>query len=139
MTTAVAAAASVPFSSTAMKASWSTSVIASGTDDMAEKSASNLLAALERSKETTLARFIYALGIREVGEATARGLANHFGTLEAIEQAERLDLQRPALGLGTVALEANVGQGERPSLHRDGRSALGAVIVWWRIDRAHDF
>ncbi len=54
---------------------------------MGEKSADNLLAALEESKQTTLARFVFALGIREVGEATAVNLANHFGTWEAIASA----------------------------------------------------
>jgi DNA ligase (NAD+) len=53
-------------------------------DRMAEKSAANLIAAIDRSRETTLARFIFALGIRNVGEATARDLANHFGTLERL-------------------------------------------------------
>jgi DNA ligase (NAD+) len=51
---------------------------------MAEKSASNILAAIEHSKQTSLARFIYALGIRNVGEATAKDLARHFGNLEAL-------------------------------------------------------
>jgi|TARA_Y100000310_G_scaffold337351_1_gene424210 DNA ligase (NAD+) len=55
---------------------------------MAPKSANNLLEALEDSKETTLPRFIYALGIAEVGEATARSLAEAFGSIEAIEKAE---------------------------------------------------
>ncbi|HDZ47037.1 hypothetical protein LCGC14_0154720 [marine sediment metagenome] len=55
---------------------------------MGEKSATNLVNALEKAKSTTLARFIYALGIREVGEATAANLANHFGTLEAVQEAE---------------------------------------------------
>jgi DNA ligase (NAD+) len=50
---------------------------------MAEKSAQNILDALEKSKHTTLARFIYALGIRHVGEATAKELARHFGNLDA--------------------------------------------------------
>ncbi|MGL4767146.1 MAG: NAD-dependent DNA ligase LigA [Formosimonas sp.] len=54
---------------------------------MAEKSARNVLAAIEASKKTTLAKFIYALGIRHVGEATAKNLAAHFGTLAAIMQA----------------------------------------------------
>jgi DNA ligase (NAD+) len=54
---------------------------------MAEKSAQNLLQALERSKHTTLARFLYALGIREVGEATAQALARHFGALEPLMAA----------------------------------------------------
>jgi len=59
---------------------------------MGEKSADNLLAALEKSKRTTLARFIFALGIREVGEATALALARHFGNWDALAGAseERL-------------------------------------------------
>ena len=58
-----------------------------GLERMAEKSASKLLDALEKAKTTTLAKFLYALGIREVGEATAANLALHFETLEAIRQA----------------------------------------------------
>ena len=54
---------------------------------MAEKSAANLVAALEQSKRTTLARFLYALGIRQVGEATARDLARHFGRLDRVMDA----------------------------------------------------
>ncbi len=56
-------------------------------DRMADKSAQNILDALEKSKATTLARFIYALGIRHVGEATAKALAKHFGNLDALLQA----------------------------------------------------
>jgi DNA ligase (NAD+) len=62
-------------------------------DRMAEKSAANLLAALERSKSTTLPRFIYALGIRHVGEATAKELAQHFGSLDALMNASLEQLQ----------------------------------------------
>ena len=58
-----------------------------GLERMAEKSASKLLDSLESSKQTTLAKFLYALGIREVGEATAANLAMHFTTLEAIQEA----------------------------------------------------
>ncbi|MDX1656328.1 MAG: NAD-dependent DNA ligase LigA, partial [Candidatus Competibacteraceae bacterium] len=65
-----------------------------GLERMACKSAENLLVALEKSKSTTLARFLYALGIREVGEATARALAEHFGTLEALLAADRQALER---------------------------------------------
>jgi len=61
----------------------------SGLERLAEKSASNLLAALEASKSTTLAKFIYGLGIREVGETTAKNLANHFGSLPVIIEAAR--------------------------------------------------
>lgn len=55
---------------------------------MGRKSAANLLAALEKSKQTTLGRFLFALGIREVGEATAQSLASHFGELQPIMQAD---------------------------------------------------
>lgn len=61
---------------------------------MGEKSADNILAALEKSKQTTLAKFIYALGIREVGEATARNFAKHYGSLDALAEADELNLQQ---------------------------------------------
>jgi DNA ligase (NAD+) len=61
---------------------------------MGEKSADNLLSSIERSKETTLARFLYALGIREVGEATASALASHYGKLEGIMAADEEALQQ---------------------------------------------
>ena len=56
-------------------------------DRMAEKSAANLVAALDRSRRTTLARFLYALGIRHVGEATAKDLARHFGGIDRLMDA----------------------------------------------------
>jgi DNA ligase (NAD+) len=56
-------------------------------DRMAKKSAQNVIDALEKSKATTLARFIYALGIRHVGESTAKELARHFGNLDALMAA----------------------------------------------------
>jgi DNA ligase (NAD+) len=55
---------------------------------MGEKSAANLAESLERSKDTTLARFLFALGIRDVGEATADALARHFRTLEALRESK---------------------------------------------------
>ncbi|RMF91173.1 MAG: NAD-dependent DNA ligase LigA, partial [Nitrospinota bacterium] len=66
---------------------------------MAEKSATNLLAAIERSKKTTLARFLYALGIRHVGEHVATLLAQHFPSLEALQQASQEELETIA-GVG---------------------------------------
>lgn len=60
---------------------------------MGEKSADNLLKSIETSKQTTLSRFLYGLGIREVGEATANALASHYGKLEAIMSASEEDLQ----------------------------------------------
>ncbi len=63
-----------------------------GLDRMAEKSAANLVAAIEASKATTLARFIFALGIRNVGETTAKDLARHFGAFDALVAAGEDDL-----------------------------------------------
>ncbi|HKJ60758.1 MAG TPA: NAD-dependent DNA ligase LigA, partial [Hyphomicrobiales bacterium] len=59
---------------------------------MGEKSATNLIEAIEKSKETTLSKFLYGLGIREVGEATATALAAHFGKLQAIMDADEESL-----------------------------------------------
>ena len=64
-----------------------------GLERMGAKSAQNLIDALERSKATTLPKFLYALGIREVGEATARNLARHFGDLEPLMRADAEALQ----------------------------------------------
>ena len=61
-------------------------------DRMADKSAQNVLAALEKSKSTTLARFLFALGIRHVGESTAKALAGHFGSLDALIRASEEEL-----------------------------------------------
>jgi DNA ligase (NAD+) len=60
---------------------------------MGPKSAENLVAALEKAKQTTLAKFLYSLGIREVGEATAQNLANHYKTLDALQNASIEGLQ----------------------------------------------
>jgi DNA ligase (NAD+) len=71
----------------------------SALDRMADKSAANLVASLEHSKHTTLARFIFALGIRHVGEATARDLARHFGSIDRLmDAAEPQLLEVPDVG-----------------------------------------
>ncbi|QJD29513.1 NAD-dependent DNA ligase LigA [Methylococcus geothermalis] len=67
-----------------------------GLERMGTKSAANLLQALERSKRTTLARFLYALGIRDVGEVTAKALADHFGSLDALMAATEDELLKVA-------------------------------------------
>jgi len=79
-----------------------------GLDRMGEKSARNLLAAIDASRHTTLARFIYALGVREVGEATARALAEHFGDLDPLMAAGPAELLPPEgiKGVGTKTAEA---------------------------------
>lgn len=66
---------------------------------MAEKSANNILEALEKSKKTTLARFLFALGVREVGESTAKNLAQHFGDLKPLFSISEEELQQiPDIG-----------------------------------------
>ncbi|MCK4951597.1 MAG: NAD-dependent DNA ligase LigA, partial [Gammaproteobacteria bacterium] len=71
----------------------------SSLERMGEKSADNLIAALEKSKNTSLARFIYALGIREVGEATSQSLASYYGGLRKIKDASIESLQQvPDIG-----------------------------------------
>jgi DNA ligase (NAD+) len=65
-----------------------------GLERMAEKSAANVYEAIDRSRGTTLSRFIYALGIRNVGEATAADLARHFGNLDGLMRASEQDLQQ---------------------------------------------
>lgn len=80
----------------------------SNLERMATKSAQNLLTALEKSKSTTLARFLFALGIREVGEATARNLALHFKQLDAIKKADIETLQTVADIGPVVAKHINV-------------------------------
>ncbi len=79
-----------------------------GLERMAEKSAQNLLAALAKSRTTTFPRFLYALGIREVGEVTAAALAEHFGTLENL-MAARIDdfvQARGVKGMGSATAVA---------------------------------
>ncbi len=73
-------------------------------DKMGEKSLQNLLDAIEDSKETTLARFIYALGIRGVGETTARMLADHFQNLDAIKAADLESLKKTP-DVGAISAE----------------------------------
>jgi len=65
-----------------------------GLERMGPKSAANLVAALEQSKQTTLPRFLYALGIRDVGEATALALAEHFGDLDPLQAASFEEIQQ---------------------------------------------
>ncbi|MEX3955582.1 NAD-dependent DNA ligase LigA [Trinickia sp. EG282A] len=74
-------------------------------DRFAEKSAQNLLDSLEKAKKTTLTRFIYALGIRHVGESTAKDLARHFGSLDPLMNAS-LDELLEVKDVGPVVAEA---------------------------------
>lgn len=78
-----------------------------GLDRMAEKSATKLLAAIERSKSTTLARFVFALGIPTVGEATAKDLARHFGMLDTLMSANEAMLME-VRDVGPIVAQAVV-------------------------------
>jgi DNA ligase (NAD+) len=80
-------------------------VALAGLDRMAEKSAQNIVDALEKSKQTTLPRFLYGLGIRHVGEATAKELARHFGTLDAVMDAP-LDALLDVNDVGPIVAQA---------------------------------
>ena len=74
-------------------------------DRMAEKSADNVLSALAKSKQTTLARFIYGLGIRNVGEATAKELARYFGNLSGM-MAANVDMFQQVADIGPIVAES---------------------------------
>ncbi len=100
-----------------------------GLERMGEKSAANLLAALEKSKRTTLARFVFALGIREVGEATALSLANWFGSLDPLLDADREALQAVP-DVGPVVAE-NIARFFAEPHNREVIAALRAAGVSW--------
>ena len=97
---------------------------------MAEKSASNLWSAIEKSKDTTLARFIYALGIRNVGEVTAKDLSRHFGTLDALMDAGIEQLQE-APDVGPVVAES-IAAFFREKHNREVIEQLRAAGVAWK-------
>ena len=97
---------------------------------MAEKSASNVVAAIEKSKETTLPRFIYALGIRNVGEVTAKDLARHFGTLDALMDASAEQLME-APDVGPVVADSIAGF-FREGHNREVIEQLRAAGVRWK-------
>lgn len=101
-----------------------------GLERMGEKSADNLLQAMENSKRTTLAKFIYALGIREVGEATARNLALYFGNYAALARADEETLQQvPDIGPVVAHFVAEFFQ---QAHNRDAIAALNAAGVSWQ-------
>ena len=100
-----------------------------GLERMAEKSAANILASLERARSTTLERFIYALGIRHVGESTARDLARHFGSLEAVMDAPEDELLQVA-DVGPV-VAASVARFFAERHNREVVEQLRAAGVHW--------
>ena len=100
-----------------------------GLERMAGKSAANLVAALARARNTTLERFIYALGIRHVGESTARDLARYFGRLEPIVNASEEELlQVPDVG---HVVAASIARFFAEAHNREGIDQLCAAGVHW--------
>lgn len=107
-----------------------------GLERMAEKSAQNLLQALEQTKTTSLARFIYALGVREVGEATAEALASHYGNLEAMMDADIEGLQQVE-DVGPVVAE-NIRHFFDQQRNRDIiKQLLDQGVNWPVVDLSH--
>ncbi|HEB95089.1 MAG TPA: NAD-dependent DNA ligase LigA [Sedimenticola thiotaurini] len=106
-----------------------------GLERMGEKSAANLIRALEQSKHTTLARFLFALGIREVGEATALALANHFGDFDAIRNADEEALMEVP-DVGPVVAEHIVTFFRQPHNREVIERLLAAGIHWDPVPRA---
>jgi len=100
-----------------------------GLDRMAEKSANNLLEALEKSKQTTLPRFLFGLGIRHVGEATAKELARHFGKLDAVMDATEEQLLEVS-DIGPIVAQSIRTFFEQPH-NREVVEQLRACGVHW--------
>jgi DNA ligase (NAD+) len=96
---------------------------------MADKSAANVVAAIDKSRRTTLARFIFALGIRHVGEATAKELARHFGGLDALMSADEPQLLE-AEDVGPV-LAQSIRQFFAEAHNREVIAQLRAAGVQW--------
>jgi DNA ligase (NAD+) len=97
---------------------------------MAEKSAANVVAGIAQSKNTTLARFVYALGIRNVGEVTAKDLARHFGSLDALAGATEAELQE-APDVGPIVAQSIAGF-FRERHNREVIEQLRAAGVTWK-------
>ncbi|NOT67575.1 MAG: NAD-dependent DNA ligase LigA [Methylophilaceae bacterium] len=104
-------------------------VTLSSLERMAEKSAQNIVDALQISKKTTLARFIYALGIRNVGETTAKDLARHFGNLPALQTADLQILQQTP-DVGPVVAESILQFFNEPHNSEVIKQLIQAGISW---------
>jgi DNA ligase (NAD+) len=105
----------------------------SNLERMATKSAQNILDALNASKNTTLARFIYALGIRNVGESTSKDLAKHFGNLQALMLASQADLLL-VNDVGPVVAESIINFFIEPHNQEVIAALLSAGINWPETD-----
>lgn len=104
-----------------------------GLERMGRKSAENLLQALEKSKQTTFGRFLFALGIREVGEATANALAKHYGTLDQLMQADTEALQQVS-DVGPIVAEHLVTFFKQPHNQEVIQALLDAGVEWEPVE-----
>jgi DNA ligase (NAD+) len=107
--------------------------ILSNLERMAQKSATNVMAAIEKSKKTTLARFIFALGIRNVGETTAKDLARFFGKLEALMQADEAQLQE-APDVGPIVAQSIVQFFREPHNARIIEQMRATGVHWPEVE-----
>ncbi|KAA1173920.1 NAD-dependent DNA ligase LigA [Marinobacter salinexigens] len=107
-----------------------------GLERMGDKSASNLIAAIDKARNPVLWRFLYALGIREVGEATAKSLASHFGTLESIAGADEETLQT-VNDVGPIVAGHIRSFFEQPH-NRETLDALKQAGVEWQEEEVHE-
>jgi len=105
----------------------------SGIERMGVKSAQNLLDAINKSKSTTFARFIYALGIREVGEVTAKNLAKHFTTIDEITNASQEDLLNIS-DIGPI-VAANIHSFFHQTHNQEVIQALLAAGINWPLKK----
>jgi len=96
---------------------------------MGEKSATNLLAGIDKSKSTTLARFLYSLGIRQVGETTAKDLARHFGSIERLMDA-RVEELLEVPDVGPIVAQSIRHFFDQPH-HRELVAQLQAAGIHW--------
>ena len=106
-------------------------------DRMAEKSAANIVQALEKSKGTTLARFLYALGIRHVGETTAKDLARHFGVIDQLMEASVTQLLQVA-DVGPVVAQSIHTFFAQPHNREVIKQLRAAGIGWLEHDGSAD-
>tara|TARA_R110002153_G_scaffold171435_2_gene324264 strand:- start:2925 stop:4964 length:2040 start_codon:yes stop_codon:yes gene_type:complete len=106
----------------------------SNLERMGEKSAANLIESLEKCKRTTLAKFMYSLGIREVGEATAANLAAHYCELDAIKQADLESLQEVS-DVGAIVAQHLVNFFAEEHNIQVIDELLAAGITWPKIDK----
>jgi DNA ligase (NAD+) len=105
---------------------------------MGEKSANNIMQALERSKQTTLPRFLYALGIREVGEATANSLAIHYNNLQDLIEERSAEALQQIPDVGPVVAEHIITFFRQPHNRETIERLVKSGINWPAVERREE-